>query len=94
MYDPDRRAAIPDHVLGTFVAKLTSLIERKDQVVEAEFSLLDEVENLPPDRAVELLQQEIVRLDQLSEMYAVNLRELLMRHQPAALIETGGVNGD
>lgn len=65
---------LPDHVLGKFVNDLHKFLERRENEGEEAkpFSLLDEVDTLPKDRAVVLLTEETKRL-----------KEELLKHEAA-----------
>lgn len=60
-----RPGELPDHVLGKFVNDLHKFLERREHEEEESkpFSLLDEVDTLPPERARGLLREEIRRLE-------------------------------
>ena len=58
---------IPDHVLSKITTDTMKILERREKQDEDQdakpFSLLDEIDTLPRDRAIELLEEELDRLE-------------------------------
>jgi hypothetical protein len=68
---------IPDHVLSKIMVEVYRLLDRREKSDEAEprpFSLLDEVDSLPDERAQELLEEEATRLQAELDQYKAALK--------------------
>jgi hypothetical protein len=91
---------LPDHVLKDYVRALAEFIERADeQKKQAEhdrasaFVLLDELKNLPAERAAQLLADEVARLGGLHDVHASSLVDLVGEERAVELLDARSVHG-